>query len=160
MKIKSATLLIVSLSLVLVQCKTVKKIVAVKPVLEKINADEVSLSQIDFAYESGKRVLITCNTSVFKTFTSKEATQDIIKKMTQEKISSTCQIILRSFGEFKDLEFIEAIRNNQTNEVIYRFKCIYEKKYYEKELQVSLNEKLKISGIKTKKWSETFEYIP
>lgn len=160
MKIKSATLLIVSLSLVLVQCKTVKKIVAVKPVLEKINADEVTLSQIDFAYESGKRVLITCNTSVFKTFTSKEATQDIIKKMTQEKISSTCQIILRSFGEFKDLEFIEAIRNNQTNEVIYRFKCIYEKKYYEKKLQVSLNEKLKISGIKTKKWSETFEYIP
>lgn len=160
MKNKSTILFIVSLSLVLVQCKTVKKIVAVKPVLEKINADEVTLSQIDFAYESGKRVLITCNTSVFKTFTSKEATQDIIKKMTQEKISSTCQIILRSFGEFKDLEFIEAIRNNQTSEVIYRFKCIYEKKYYKKELQVSLNEKLKISGIKTKTWSETFEYIP
>ena len=160
MKIKSVTLLIVSLSLVLVQCKTVKKIVAVKPVLEKINADEVTLSQIDFAYESGKRVLITCNTFVFKTFTSKEATQDIIKKMTQEKISSTCQIILRSFGEFKDLEFIEAIKNNQTSEIIYRFKCIYEKKYYKKELQVSLNEKLKISGIKTKTWSETFEYIP
>lgn len=105
--------------------------VAVKPVIEKINADEVTLSQIDFAYESGKRVLITCNNSVFKTFTSKEATKDIIKKITQEKISSTCQIILRSFAKFKDLEFIEAIRNNQTSEVIYRFKCIYEKKYYE-----------------------------
>ena len=160
MKIKSTILLTVSLSLVLVHCKTVKEIVAVKPVLEKLNPDEVIFSQIDFAYESGKRVLSTCNTSIFKTFTPKEASNDIIQKMTQEKISSTCQIILRSFGKFKDLEFIEAIRNNETSEEIYRFKCIYEKKYYEKELHVALNEKLKISGIKTKTWSETFEYIP
>lgn len=157
---KKIILIFICISIFLVQCKTVKEVVNLKPAVEKIPEDEIVSSQKKLAYEGGKRVLNTCNTSKFKAFTSKEATPELIQKMTRDKISATCQEIIRSFGKFNDLEFVEAIRINKTNEVIYRFKCVYEKKYYEKELQVYVNSDLKISSIKTKKWNDEFQYNP
>jgi hypothetical protein len=157
---KNKILIFSLLTLFLIQCKSIKETVILKPTVKKIPEKEVVSAQKKQAYEGGKRVLNTCNTSKFKAFTTKEATQDLIQKMTADKISKTCQEIVRTFGKFQDLEFVEAIKINKTNEVIYRFKCVYEKKYYEKELQVYINNDSKISSIKTKNWEEEFVYNP
>lgn len=148
------------LCLLLIQCKSIKEVNILKPNVEKIPEKNIATIQKKQAYDAGKRVLNTCNTSKFRAFTTQEATQELIQKMTVEKISRTCQEIVRTFGQFNDLKFIEAIKINKTNEVIYRFKCVYEKKYYEKELQVYINNDSKISSIKTKNWEEEFVYNP
>jgi hypothetical protein len=157
---KNKIVIVSMLCLLLIQCKSIKEVNILKPNVEKIPEKNIATIQKKQAYDAGKRVLNTCNTSKFRAFTTQEATQELIQKMTIEKISRTCQEIVRTFGQFNDLKFIEAIKINKTNEVIYRFKCVYEKKYYEKELQVYINSNSKISSIKTKNWEEEFVYNP
>jgi hypothetical protein len=115
------------------------------------------LLQKNRTYELGKRVLLTCNTSTFKPFTAEEATQEVIKKMTREKISLTCQNILRGFGQFKDIKLIEIYRIDKKNVTIFRYQCDYEKKHTLKELGVTINSVNKITSISTKDWTNEFK---
>jgi hypothetical protein len=39
------------------------------------------------AYDLGKRILMTCNTSKFKPFNESEATQSVIENITEENLS-------------------------------------------------------------------------
>jgi hypothetical protein len=48
-----------------------------KPTVINLSMSEVNTIQKNRAYELGKRVLMTCNTSTFKSFTSEEATPEI-----------------------------------------------------------------------------------
>lgn len=110
------------------------------------------------AYELGKRVLMTCNTSTFKPFTSEEATTEVIQKVNKDRISETCQNIIKSFGKFNDIKLIEVYRIETEQLTVFRYKCDYEKKYRIKELRITMNDAKQITALTTIDWNDTFSY--
>lgn len=80
-------LIIVISILLLIGCKSKKRTAVPEPELEKAKITKLAVSEIDNsqknkAYELGKRVLMTCNTSRFKPFNESEATSSVIKNTT------------------------------------------------------------------------------
>ena len=149
--------LIVILSLIaLVGCKSKKAQQENKIV--KLALTEVNNSQKNKAYELGKRVLMTCNTSKFKPFTTSEATTSVINNITIEKLSKTCSKYRQWYGIFKDLQLAEVYQSKNDQTTIYRFKALYSKKVANKELRVFVNSENLVSAIKTSDWAETFIY--
>lgn len=86
--------ILILLLLILIGCKA--KIVA--PTIVKLAPSEVDLEQKNKAYEFGKRILSSCNTSKFKQFSTNEATAEVIKNTTPEKLSKTCQKFIWKYG--------------------------------------------------------------
>ncbi|MBA0883065.1 hypothetical protein [Flavobacterium undicola] len=151
--------LIVILSLIaLVGCKSKK--VHQKDEVVKLALSQVNSSQKNKAYELGKRVLMTCNTSKFKPFTASEATTSVINNITIEKLSKTCFKYRQWYGTFKDLELAEVYKNTNDQTTIYRFRALYSKKIANKELRVFINSDNLVSSIKTSDWTDTFTYNP
>lgn len=151
--------LIVILSLIaLVGCKSKK--VHQKDEVVKLALSQVNSSQKNKAYELGKRVLMTCNTSKFKPFTTSEATTSVINNITIEKLSKTCFKYRQWYGTFKDLELAEVYKNTNDQTTIYRFRALYTKKVANKELRVFINSDNLVSAIKTSDWTDTFTYNP
>lgn len=146
--------------LFVIACQTKKTGVPVEPKkssVVKLNTTEINSLQKSRTYELGKRVLMTCNTSKFKPFTTEEATAQVIQKMTAERISMTCHNILRGFGKFNDMKLIEVYRLDKENLTVFRYKCDYEKKHSIKELRVTIDDENKITSITTKDWSDDFK---
>lgn len=153
-------MMIVCCLLLLVGCQTKKTGVPTepkKPSVVKLDNTEINSLQKSRTYELGKRVLMTCNTSKFKPFTTEEATPQVIQKMTPDKISMTCQNILRGFGQFNDMKLMEVYRIEKENLTVFRYKCDYEKKHSIKELRVTIDDEDKITSITTKDWSDDFK---
>lgn len=145
--------------LLLVACKSKNIVTTPEPEVVKIvklGKAEVSETQKNKAYELGKRVLMTCNTSKFKPFTSSEATASVIKNTTQERLSKTCSRFRQYYGTFIDLQLIEAYKNNFDKTVIFRFKALYSKEVANKELRVIMNSENKVSSIKSLDWINAF----
>jgi len=152
-------LLILFSILAMLGCKS-KKDSAPKPVVTKttkISLDKVDEVQKGKAYELGKRVLSTCNTSKFKPFNTSEATESVIKNTTEVRLTKTCHNFRLKYGAFKDIKLIEVFRDKKTKANIYRFKADYEKKIANKELRVTMNEKNQVAGIKSLDWINTFK---
>ncbi|MFV5685042.1 hypothetical protein ACM55I_06315 [Flavobacterium sp. GB2R13] len=145
----------------LVGCKSKTVVTATKPEevkLVKLTFSEVSESQKDKAYELGKRVLMTCNTSKFKPFNESEATASVIKNTTEERLTKTCTRFRQYYGTFKDLQLVEIYKNNSDQATIFRYKALYTKKVANKELRVSMNQENKVSAIKSLDWIDPFQY--
>jgi len=117
----------------------------------------VDEAQKNKAYELGKRILTTCNTSKFKPFTSSEATDKVIAKSTPENIKQICIKYNLKYGLFKDLEFVEMVPNKTDNTNVFRFKALFEYAKANKELRVTMNSENKASAITTKDWKDEFE---
>ncbi|RVT75351.1 hypothetical protein EOD40_11345 [Flavobacterium sufflavum] len=153
--------LIVILSLIaVVGCKS-KKAHQSEPKADeivKLALSQVNNSQKNKAYELGKRVLSTCNTSKFKPFTSSEATTSVINNITIEKLSKTCAKYRQWYGTFKDLELAEVYLNTNDQTTVYRFRALYTKKVANKELRVFMNSDNLVSAIKTSDWVDPFTY--
>jgi hypothetical protein len=128
-----------------------------KATMIKLSTEDINSIQKSRSYELGKRVLMTCNTSTFKPFTSDEATDEVIQNINKDKISLTCQNILRKFGQFQDIKLKEVFRLEKEDLTIFRYQCIYEKKYSIKELRVSVNDENKITSITTKDWKDAYQ---
>ncbi|MFN3756121.1 MAG: hypothetical protein ACK4RM_04135 [Flavobacterium sp.] len=144
-------------------CSTTKKTTTSKDIEEVISKKTVavSLSQVNTtqknrAYELGKRILLTCNTSQFKPFTTAEATPEVIQKINRDKISMTCHQIQRGFGTFNDMTLQQVWRDEKNDLTIYRFVCDYEKKYRTKEMRVIMNDNNQVTAIATQDWKEGF----
>lgn len=154
--------IILVLSIVLlVGCKSKNVVTVPKPEevkIEKLTFTDVSESQKDKAYELGKRVLMTCNTSKFKPFNESEATASVIKNTTEERLTKTCTRFRQYYGTFKDLQLVEIYKNNSDQTTIFRYKALYTKKVANKELRVSMNQENKVSSIKSLDWVDTFQY--
>ncbi|MFV5692164.1 hypothetical protein ACM55K_09085 [Flavobacterium sp. LT1R49] len=151
-------ILILSIIL-LIGCKS-KNVVAPVPEeakIIKLTFSEVSASQKDKAYELGKRVLMTCNTSKFKPFNESEATTSVIKNTTEERLTKTCTKFRQYYGTFKDLQLVEIYKNNTDQITIFRYKALYTKKVANKELRVSINQENKVSAIKSLDWVDAFQ---
>ena len=121
-----------------------------------LNVSEINLNQKTKAYQLGKRVLNTCNTSKFKSFSASEAVQSVIDNTTETRLTKTCLKFKLRYGDFIDLELQEVIKDNFSQEIIYRYKAIYTKEIANKELQVSMNTKNQITALKSKDWDEKF----
>jgi len=139
----------------LFSCKSKKP--ADKPVVkvpEKpsnlVNPEEVEGIKKNRAYDIGKRLLESCNTSRFKAFSSSEATDKVRQNATKEKISSICKKINQRNGRFLGINLINITKNKKTNELVFRYSIDYEKKLYKRELNVTVNAENKVSAIATK----------
>lgn len=126
--------------------------------IEVLASEEVNPALKSKAYDLGKRILNTCNTSKFKPFTTEEATDKVIQNTTLERLSSTCQKYLLKYGQFKDIKLVEVVKNNTDNTHIFRYKAEYQRKFTQKELQVIMNEENKVSAIKSTDWVDV--YVP
>jgi len=121
-----------------------------------INIAEVEAAQKSKAYDLGKRILMTCNTSKFKPFNSTEATPSVIQNTTQERLTKTCLKFRLKYGDFKDIQLVEVHRNKADKTTIYRYKALYEKKIANKELRVTMNDDNQVSAIKSLDWTDKF----
>jgi hypothetical protein len=112
--------------------------------------ENVAAFKKDRAYNLGKRLLESCNTSHFKTYSTNEATDKVIKNATVEKISKICQKMILRNGKFIDIKLIEVIHDAVDDSYEFKYAIIYDKKYFQRELIVSMNAEDKVSAIKTK----------
>lgn len=124
--------------------------------MAKLELSQVSPSQKNKAYELGKRVLNACNTSKFKPFTKEEATDKVIQNTTIERLSSTCRKFSIKYGKFEDLRLVEVIRNNTDESLIFRYKADYQRKFAQKELQVTLDKDNKVAAIRSTDWTDSY----
>ncbi|OOG74170.1 hypothetical protein [Flavobacterium sp. A45] len=142
----------------IIGCKT--KTVNGKVIGKSVEASEISAVdevQKNKAYELGKRILLTCNTSKFTPFTKSEATDKVIANSTVKKVKEIGAKYSLKYGAFKDLEFVEMIPNKTDNTNIYRFKALFDYAKANKELRVTMNSENKASAITTKDWKDEFE---
>ncbi|KLT69135.1 MULTISPECIES: hypothetical protein [unclassified Flavobacterium] len=148
-------ILIICLSL-LVGCKskTIKRDTEDLKIT-KVGASEMNSNQQKKAYDLGKRVLETCNTSKFKPFNQTEVTQSVMENTTEERLTKTCQRFRQYYGSFVDLKLDGVYKTK--HEVIYRYHALYTKKVANKELRVFVNEENLISAIKSMDWEANFE---
>ncbi|MWB96277.1 hypothetical protein GON26_18085 [Flavobacterium sp. GA093] len=149
--------LIISLSLVMMvgcKSKTVSRDTDDLK-LKKISESEVNANQQTKAYELGKRVLETCNTSKFKPFNETEVTKTVMDNTTEERLTKTCTRFRQYYGSFIDLKLDGVYKSK--GEMIYRYHALYTKKVANKELRVFVNEDNLVSAIKSMDWDEKFD---
>jgi hypothetical protein len=150
-------ILLTAILLVIIGCKTTKDITMNPKIATntiKIAVGEISDIKKNKAYELGKRVLMTCNTSKFKPFTADEATSSVIQNTTQERLTKTCQRFRQYYGTFEDLKLIEAYAIKSDNSIIFRYKALYSKIVANKELRVTMTSTNKVSSIKSLDWKD------
>jgi hypothetical protein len=131
----------------LLSCKS--KNVAIEKTMVLVKPVEVETIKKDRAYDLGTRLLEACNTSRFKNFNSNEATDKVRQNATKEKISNTCKKINQRYGRYKGLNLIDVTLNKTNNDYIFRYSIDYEKKFFKKELKVTINVENKVSAIST-----------
>lgn len=139
-------------------CKT--KNINGKVIGKSVDATEMNATneaQKDKAYELGKRLLMTCNTSKFTPYNKSEATDKVITNSSEKKVKEIGIKYSLKYGEFKDLEFIEMVPNKTDNTNIYRFKALFQYEKANKELQVTMNSDNKVSKITTKDWNDEYQ---
>lgn len=122
-----------------------------------LDKESIPKSHIQKAYFYGMQILNACNTSKIIPFKEEDFAANVFRKLEPNYISIICTNVLREYGKFNDMRYVEAIYVEKTKITILRFKCIYEKKYSTKEFRVSFNEQNKIVGIKTLKWVSDFK---
>jgi|SRR6218665_407100 len=142
----------------IISCKSKKNAISEPEEVKtaKVETSAISSEQKNKAYDLGKRVLMTCNTSKFKPFNANEATPSVIQNTTQDRLTKTCLKFRLKYGDFKDLQLVEVLQNKSDKSNIYRFKALYEKKIANKELRVTMNEDNLVSSIKSLDWTDVF----
>lgn len=123
--------------------------------IKRVFSSEVNSNQQKKAYDLGKRVLETCNTSKFKPFSETEVTKSVMDNTTEERLTKTCQKFRQYYGSFVDLKLDGVYKTRQ--ETIYRYHALYTKKVANKELRIFVNEENLISAIKSMDWDEKFD---
>jgi len=143
-------LCVIGCVLLIIGCKS--KEVTASSALSVIETSEIPANLKNKAYSLGKRVLLTCNTSRFKPFTTDEATASVIKNTTQERLSKVCHKFRVKYGDFKELYLTEVLKNNRDDSYIFRYKAKYERDFANKELRVTIDKDQKVSAIKSTDW--------
>ncbi|KAF2336746.1 hypothetical protein [Flavobacterium ginsenosidimutans] len=148
--------LIICLLLLLIGCKSKTVSRDTEDLkIKKVSGAEVNANQQRKAYDLGKRVLETCNTSKFKPFNETEVTKSVMENTTEERLTKTCQRFRQYYGSFIDLKLDGVYKTK--HEVIYRYHALYSKKVANKELRIFVNEDNLISAIKSMDWDEKFD---
>ncbi|GAA4757568.1 MULTISPECIES: hypothetical protein [Flavobacterium] len=143
MKLKSISILLL---LVIISCKS-KKNSETSVIIESSKVEAIKKNR---AFDLGTRLLESCNSSKFKAFTKEEATEKVIQNATPDKISLTCQKIRQRNGKFNFIKLLDVTYLKESEEYIFRYNIDYEKKYFMRELSVTINKDNKVSAISTK----------
>ncbi len=117
---------------------------------ELVTPDSVDVVKKTNSYNLGKRLLTVCNSFKFKKFTAKEATESVIKNTNLAKMTIICQKINQRNGKFINLKLIDVIRDTQSEDQVFRYDINYQKKFFKRELKVTINSEGKISAISTR----------
>lgn len=141
--------------IILLGCKSKKVItenVENKKLSSKISIalDNVDKNLQNKTYELGFKLMNACNTSKFKNFSNTEATKKVIQNITPEKISITCKKIAIRNGAFINMQLTSVFFNEFTKETIFNYELFFEKKYFKRQLQITLNSENLICSILTK----------
>lgn len=146
--------LIIGCIFLLIGCKTKQSATSTTSLsgMSVVATEEIPADLKSKAYSLGKRVLMTCNTSRFKPFTSDEATASVIQNTTQERLSKVCHKFRVKYGDFKEINLAEVIKNNDDGSYIFRYKATYQRDFANKELRVTIDEDKKVSAIKSTDW--------
>ncbi|WPR72230.1 hypothetical protein SLW70_03560 [Flavobacterium sp. NG2] len=138
--------------------KEVEDVLEEKPAAPyiKLNLNAVKSSQKQKAYDLGKRLLNTCNTSKFKPYNTSEATRSVINNITIEAISTICTRYRQYYGEFIDIQLVEIYKLTDDQTTVYRYKALYSKKVANKELRVYMDTTNRMSAIKTMDWENQY----
>lgn len=115
-----------------------------------IESSKVETIKKNRAFDLGTRLLESCNTSKFKAFSNEEATEKVIQNATPDKISLTCQKIRQRNGKFNYIKLLDVTYLKESEEYIFRYNIDYEKKYFMRELIVTINKENKVSAISTR----------
>lgn len=153
---KKAIVILILFAFVINACKSKSK-VAEKPKIEIVELTTVDKAKKNKAYELGKRVLMTCNTSKFRPFSKSEATESVIKNTTLERLTSTCHKFRIKYGNFKDIKLAQVLHNKDDDSYVFRYKAEYQRTFVTKELRVTLNNENKVSAIKSTDWTDEFK---
>lgn len=147
-------LFVIGCVLLLIGCKTKQKMVETTALTAMIvlSTEEIPSDFKMKAYSLGKRVLMTCNTSRFKPFTSDEATPAVIQNTTAERLTKVCHKFRVKYGDFKEIYLAEVLKNNGDGSYIFRYKAKYERDFAKKELRVTMDKNQKVSAIKSTDW--------
>ncbi len=132
-----------------ISCKS-KKHVIVNRSLVLIKPESVEPAKQMRAYDLGKRLLESCNTSRFKAFSASEATEKVRQNATKDKISTICKKINQRNGRFLGLTLLNVVHNKTKDEFIFRYSINYEKKLFKRELYVTIGADNRVSAIATK----------
>lgn len=135
---------------VLFACKSRKPAVVAETMVVVVKPETVETAKVNRAYDLGKRLLQSCNTSNFKSFSANEATEKVRQNATVDKISTICKKINQRNGKFLGLNLFAITFNNQTNEYVFHYNINYNKKLYKRDLFVTINQDNKVSAITTK----------
>jgi hypothetical protein len=119
--------------------------------------EEISKLQKGKAYLIGKKLLTACSSSKIKEFTENDFSERILRKFSLDYLSNICINVNRRFGKFEELLFKEALRVEDHKITIYRFKAVYEKKFFVKELRVYMNDQNKITSLRSLPWKPEFK---
>lgn len=153
-------LFIIGYVLLLIGCKSTNNTVEnTRAALTVVSNEEVPDNLKTKAYSLGKRVLMTCNTSRFKPFTTEEATASVIKNTTQERLTKVCHKFRVKYGDFKEIYLAEVIKDNRDNSYIFRYKAKYERDFAKKELRVTIDKNQKVSAIKSTDWTDEINLL-
>ena len=148
--------LIICLLLLLIGCKSKTVSRDTEDLkIKKVSGAEINANQQRKAYDLGKTVLETCNTSKFKPFNETEVTKSVMENTTEERLTKTCQRFRQYYGSFIDLKLDGVYKTK--HEVIYRYHALYTKKVANKELRIFVNEDNLVSSIKSMDWDEKFD---
>lgn len=134
---------------VVFSCKS-KKPVVVEKTIVVVKPETIEPAKLNRAYDLGKRLLESCNTSHFKAFAASEATDKVRQNATREKISSICKKINQRNGRFLGLNLLDVIHDKIKDEYVFRYNILYEKKLFKRELSVTVTADNKVSAISTK----------
>lgn len=126
-------------------------------IVEKILPEEISKLQKGKSYIIGRKLLTACSTSKIKEFSEEDFSERILRKFSLDYLSNICINVNRRFGKFEELLFKEALRVEQHKITIYRFKAVYEKKFFVKELRVYMNDQNKITSLRSLPWKPEFK---
>lgn len=151
-------LLLLIVASLFVSCKSKKAVAAAKPEgrYKSIEITKADVRQKERAYEFGKRVLSACNSSRFKQFTASEATEQLRKNTTPDRLTKTCQKYRAKYGTFKDLRLVEVIEYKKSELILYRYKAAYQKNNTIKELRVIMDGD-RVTSIQSRDWTDKFE---
>lgn len=133
----------------LFSCKSKKHVVVDKSIV-LVKPEAVEPIKQNRAYDLGKRLLESCNTSRFKAFSANEATEKVRQNATKDKISTICKKINQRNGRFLGLTLLDVVHNKIKDEYIFRYSINYEKKLFKRELSVTVTADNKVSAIATR----------
>ncbi|WP_136667905.1 hypothetical protein [Flavobacterium sp. H122] len=138
--------IILPLLLLIISCKSKKP----ENTSVIVDSSKVEAIKKNRAFDLGTRLLDACNTSKFKSFNKEEATEKVIANATPEKVTATCLKIRQRNGKFNFIKLLDITYIKTTKEYVFRYDIDYEKKYFKRELKITINSENKVSAISTK----------